>query len=395
MSLKKVSSQIFCLFIFLPLLQCKEKTITNSNDKNSIAIMAYYMPKSGFKAEDIPLEKLTHIIFSFSHIVDGEMKFSNPENKENLKQLIAQKSRNPKIKIMIACGGWGADGFSDMANSSNSRQKFINSTIKFIEEYKLDGLDIDWEYPGIPAAGTKSSINDKTNFTLLLKELRENLDTLNRPMTLTFASAGWKPYYKNIEINKVMKYVDYINIMTYDQVTESSPFTAHHSALGWIKKNDIIGTPLATASYDQNKDYEISSAEMIIAYCIDKGIKPEQIIIGGAFYGRVWKGVPPNSHGLYQTNKGAYKINSSYSNIRKNFENKNGYIRYWDSIAKAPYLYNAKDSIFITYDDPESLKLKTNYAINNKLGGIMFWQLGGDTTEKKGLLDAIYTTASK
>tara|TARA_R110002049_G_scaffold269195_1_gene446000 strand:- start:6822 stop:8006 length:1185 start_codon:yes stop_codon:yes gene_type:complete len=394
MDLKILSKIPYVLLIFV-LWQCKEQKRIKKNTKPAVAIMAYYLPRAEFKPEKIPLEKLTHILFSFSHIVDGKMKFKNPDSSEKLKQLVSQKSRNPKIKIMIACGGWGADGFSEMASSEKGRQKFIKSTLKFIEDYKLDGLDIDWEYPGIPAAGTKSSSNDKTNFSLLMKGLRENLDTLNRPMTLSFASAGWKPYYKNIEINEVMKYADYINIMSYDQVTDSSPYTAHHTALGWIKKSDIIDTPTGMAVYAQNNDYEPLSAEMIIAYCINQGINPEQIIIGGAFYSRAWQGVPPTLNGLYQPNKGAYRSAGSYNNIREKFENKNGYIRYWDSIAKAPYLYNAKDSIFISYDDPKSLALKTNYAITNKLGGIMFWQLGGDTTEKDGLLEAIYSTATK
>lgn len=391
----KIFFKMPLVLLIFTLLQCKEQKKIENTTKTAVAIMAYYMPRAKFQPEKIPVEKLTHLLFSFSHIIDGEMKFKNPDNSKKLKQVVLQKNRNPEIKIMIACGGWGADGFSEMASSEKSRQKFINSTLQFIEAYQLDGLDIDWEYPGIPAAGTKSSVNDKTNFTLLMKELRENLDRLNRPMTLTFASAGWKPYYKNIDLHDVMKYVDYMNIMTYDQVTDGSPYTAHHTALGWINKRDIIGTPAGTAVYAQNKDYEPSSAEMIITYCIEQGVKPEQIIIGGAFYGRAWQGVPPALNGLYQPNNGAYRSAGSYSTIRENFENKNGYIRYWDSIAKAPYLYSAKDSIFISYDDPKSVALKTKYAIDNTLGGIMFWQLGGDTTDKNGLLEAIHTAATK
>ena len=64
--------------------------------------------------------------------------------------------------------------------------------------------------------------------------------------------------------------------------------------------------------------------------------------------------------------------------------------RYWDEVAEAPYLYNPTDSIFFSYDDTASVKLKTQYAIEEDLGGIMFWELGNDTKEENSLVDAIY-----
>jgi chitinase len=120
-----------------------------------------------------------------------------------------------------------------------------------------------------------------------------------------------------------------------------------------------------------------------------KGVKPGQIIIGSAFYGKGWKGVPPVNNGLYQTNRGQWKERNNYSAIREKREDKNGFVRHWDPIAKAPFLYNATDSIFVSYEDTVSIRLKTKYAEETGLAGIMFWSLGGDTN-KDGLLDAIY-----
>ena len=171
------------------------------------------------------------------------MKFRHEQSAEKLKLLVAQKKNHPHLKVMIACGGWGADGFSDMAHTAENRTKFVNSAIRFIEAYQLDGLDIDWEYPGIPAAGTKHRKEDKQNFTLLMKALRKEMNKLDRPQTLSFASAGWKRYYDNIEITEVMKHVDYINVMTYDQITATSPYTGHHTALGLIREEDIAEYP--------------------------------------------------------------------------------------------------------------------------------------------------------
>ena len=89
--------------------------------------MAYYVPEKDYQPGKVPVEKLTHIIYSFSKVIDGEMKFDNPDVQgKKLEQLVQQKQRNPELKVMIACGGWGADGFSDMALTSDSRQKFVH-----------------------------------------------------------------------------------------------------------------------------------------------------------------------------------------------------------------------------------------------------------------------------
>ncbi|WP_420604035.1 glycoside hydrolase family 18 protein [Flagellimonas sp.] len=388
---------ILILFIFgmafMPFQKQKER---------SIVVMGYYVPEKDYAPDQLPLEQLTHIIFSFTNVIDGEMKFRDEQTGQKLRDLVAQRKQHPHLKVMIACGGWGADGFSDMSHTAENREKFVKSVVAFNKEYQLDGLDIDWEYPAIPAAGTGARPEDKQNFTLLMKELRHALNTLERKQTLTFASAGWKRYYKNIEIKEVMKHVDYMNVMTYDQIGSTSPFTGHHTALGLIEEKDVQGTP-AWEYLEERKEemkkrgytYEPRSAEKIVDFCIENGVKPEQLVIGGAFYGRAWKGVPPNNNGLYQPNSGSHIGWSGYRQIRKEFESNKNYKRYWDPVAKAPYLYSATDSIFISYDDSVSVRLKTEYALSKKLGGIMFWQLGNDTKEKNSLLKAMYDASIK
>lgn len=395
----------YLLLLLLAIVSaCKteKKAPVTTNTKEPIAVMAYYVPEENYAPESLPLEQLTHIIYSFTHVVDGEMKFENAESGPKLESLVAQRKNHPNLKFMIACGGWGADGFSDMSHTAENRKKFVESVVAFNKKYDLDGLDIDWEYPAIPAAGTGARPEDKQNFTFLMKELREALDTLDREQTLTFASAGWKPYYKNVELNEVMKYADYMNIMTYDQVGSSSPFTGHHTPLGLIKEEDVTDTfawEYMNERREQLKERGITldprSAERIVEFCIAEGVKPEQLVIGSAFYGRAWKGVPPKNNGLYQSNSGAHIGWSAYRQIRSEFEPDKNYVRFWDSIAKAPYLYNAKDSIFISYDDTVSVRMKTEYAINKKLGGIMFWQLGNDTKDSNSLLKAMYEASIK
>jgi chitinase len=384
-------------------ISCGLQNNSKKNIENSpITIMAYYVPEKEYHPEQLPLAHLTHIIFSFSTVIEGEMGFGNEKTGEKLKLLVAQRDNHPHLKVMIACGGWGADGFSDAAFSEESRNKFVKSAINFVEKYQLDGLDIDWEYPGISGAGTKKRAEDKENFTLLMKSLREELDKLDRKQTLTFASAGWKRYYNNVELDEVMKYADYMNVMTYDQVGANNQYTAHHTALGLITEEDLADYPIGEFMEERKEmmakrgyNWEPRSVEKIINFCIEQGVKRDQMVIGAAFYGRAWKGVLPNQNGLYQPNGGSYIGWSAYHQIRKQFENKNGFTRHWDEVAKAPYLFNPTDSIFVSYDDTASVKLKTRYAIDEKLGGIMFWELGNDTKDENSLVDAIYDAAIK
>jgi chitinase len=195
-----------------------------------------------------------------------------------------------------------------------------------------------------------------------------------------------------------MKYADYTNVMTYDQVSGVSIYTGHHTPLGEVRSEDISGTPFhdyldTLYRKGRNKDPHPRSAEKIVDFLIKEGVEPGQIVIGSAFYGRVWKGVPPENNGLYQLSGGIHTGWMAYHQIRKRYEPDADFHRYWDDIAMAPYMYNPVDSLMVSYDDTVSVAQKTKYTIEKELGGIMFWELGNDTKEKGSLLDAIYQAA--
>jgi chitinase len=382
-----LSSLIFAVSIY---------SCTSPSPDKGVKIMAYYFPHSGnFHPEALPLDKLTHIIFSFTEVIDNEMKFVNDSDGLMLKKLVAEKKNHPDLKVMIACGGWaGSGGFSEMSGTTGNRKKFVESVTRFIKEYKLDGLDIDWEYPGMPGIGNPYIPEDKENFTALMQELRRGMDKIGKDKVLTFAVAGWEEFFNHVELDKVMPSVTYMNVMSYDLAGGDDSFTSHHTNLGWVKMEDIEGTPAAAKIREGGDSTKPYSAEKIISYCIGKGVNPGQIVIGGAFFGKAWQGVPPANNGLYQLNRGPWKERNSYAIIREKREDANGFVRHWDPIAKAPFLYNPTDSIFVSYEDTVSIRLKTEYAINTGLGGIMFWSLGSDTP-KDGLVDAIYAAKIK
>jgi chitinase len=360
-------------------------------DEKGGQVMAYYYTRwKNFNPETLPLDKLTHIIFSFTEVIDGEMKFPGDTLGLMLKRLVKERKKHPNLKVMVACGGWtGSKGFSEMAMTDQGRKKFVESALKFIKEYDIDGLDIDWEYPGLPGDNNPYHPADKENFTKLMCELKAGMNNICDYLVLSWASAGWEMAYDFIELDKVMQCVNYINVMSYDLAGGGDPYTSHHTNLGLITMEDIQGTPAAAKMIEEGDLTKPFSTEKIVDFLLDKGVNPAQIVIGSNFSGRAWQGVPPENNGLYQLNRGRARLRATYSAIRESMEDKNGFVCYWDQVAKAPYLYNAKDSLFITYDDTLSVRLKTKYAAEKGLGGIMFWQLGADAPED-GLLDAIY-----
>ena len=159
-------------------------------------------------------------------------------------------------------------------------------------------------------------------------------------------------------------------MMAYDYYEpDSDAMTGHHA-------------PLYTNPADPKKISDDSSIQMYEK----AGVPAEKIVLGVPFYGHVWGQVPATNHGLYQPGK---EIPHGYASYGKGPDEmlKNGFTRYWDSAASAPYLYNADKQIFVSYDDPESLALKCKYVLSHHLRGIMFWDYEGDSTG--ALLNAV------
>jgi chitinase len=246
----------------------------------------------------------------------------------------------------------------------------------FVERYQLDGLDIDWEYPNQTGAGNVYREEDIENFTLLLKACREKLDLLAQTnhkkegYLLTIATGADSSYIRNTQLGEVQKYLDFINIMTYDFYNGLHHKTGHHS--------NLKPSPL-----DPDGNSLINSVQMHL----DAGIPANKLNIGIPFYGRKWEGVNPENNGLYQKTATTGQI-IYYRILKKDIFHHEKYIRYWDEDAEVPYLWNSTDSIFISYDDVESIRLKMEYIKNKGLGGAMFWEY---TDNPEGeLLKTIY-----
>ena len=185
-------------------------------------IIAYYTENSSVIPDP---SCLTHINYAHGRFVDKETGDGGIwiEQPEKLQKVVELKKQKPTLKVLLMIGGWGdkADGFSEMARDARKRALFCQTCAEHIKNYNLDGIDIDWEYPTSDAAGISSSPDDRENFNLLMKDLREVLGT---GRLLTLASSAYAEY---IDFHTCEKYLDFVNIMTYDMANE--PY--HHAAL--------------------------------------------------------------------------------------------------------------------------------------------------------------------
>lgn len=351
---------------------------TPSSGKKVVGYYAAWSRYSGYTPNKIDASKLTHINYSFANIgSDNKIALGYPDiDPVNMKELNSLKTKYPHLKTLIAVGGWSWSGrFSDIALTEASRNAFADSCIAFMIKYDFDGIDIDWEYP--VSGGLASNIRrpgDKQNFTLLLKTLREKLDARGKidkkDYLLSFAGAAGSWYVNNIELEKVSKYVDYANLMTYDIHGTWEQYTGFNAPLYGDYKTS---SPLHKTSVDSSVNSWINAK-----------FPKDKIIMGVPFYGYIYKSVNNANNGLYQPFSGGASI--TYGNIAKTYLSNPVYKRYFNTESKVPYLFNG--STFITYEDETSMELKAVYIKNNDLGGAMIWEISQDPD--KILLNALY-----
>ena len=345
---------LFILISFF--LSCEKST-------NQPKVIAYYTG-NGETINEFDLTGVNQIIYSFLHLKGNELAIDNEADSISLLGIVNQKKNHPNLKVLVSLGGWGGcKTCSDVFNTEEGREDFAKSTARIIEEYDADGIDLDWEYPAISGfPGHTYRPEDKDNFTDLVVRLRKHM---KKGDILSFAAGGFDRFFDNsIDWKKVMPLIDNVNLMSYDLVSGFSKFTGHHTGL------------YSTNEQKRSGDYGVNYLKKI-------GVPAQKIVLGAAFYGRVYENVSNENNGLYQSGK--FKRGIGHSNFE---EQTDGFEFYWDSVAKAPYAYDKENKLFFTYDDKKSVQLKSKYVKENGLHGIMFWQLMNDK-KSDGLLQVM------
>ncbi len=352
--------------LLLILLFASVFSFAQKNKPGNINVIAYYAGRPTM-IDSFRVEQLTHLIFSFCHLKGDSLAVMNARDSTTIKNMVALKSRNPQLKVMLSLGGWGGcKTCSAVFASKKGRKIFAKTTKELMDYFGTDGIDLDWEYPVIEGfPGHPYSLDDKYNFTALVKLLRKKL---GKKQEISFAAGGFTTYIdSSINWKKVMPLVNRVNLMSYDLTSGDSKVSGHHTPL--------YSTPGEPESVDKGVNGLIAA-----------GVPPGKIAIGAAFYARMFEVSDTANHGLNQPAKFYHGL--PYKSFADTLTEANGFTQYWDQAAQAPYSFNPERKLFVTYDDSTSIKLKTEYTIHHHLNGVMFWQLTEDNFQN-GLLNVI------
>jgi chitinase len=337
-----------------------------------LAIIGYYAGRNT-AIDSFPTQRLTHIIYSFCHLRGNRLFVNNAGDSDRIRHLVSLKTQNPSLKVILSLGGWGGcRTCPDVFSTDSGRREFAASARDLTDFFHTDGIDLDWEYPALEnVPGYPFTPEDKDHFTDAIRQLRS---ALGRRAEISFAAGGFTKYLEtSIDWKAVTPMVNYINLMTYDLVGGYSKRTGHHTPL--------YSTP-----------EQIESADHAIRWLDSAGVPPAKLVIGMAFYARIYQVDDTANSGLFQP--GHFWRGVSYRDQPTIFSPDSGYVYHWDSTAQAPWLWNSRQHLFATLDDTTSIRLKTEYAIRRGLGGVMFWQLADDRYFSGGLLDVIYDIKS-
>ena len=325
--------------------------------------------------------------------VDGNADLPDQPLHGHFNQLRKLKAKYPHLKVVVSLGGWTeSTWFSDAARTPESREKFVTSCIDVYIHGHLpeqngaggrgvgagvfDGIDIDWEYPlSSGLASNHYHPDDDQNFVLLLQEFRRQYQAIGRPDLLLTAAVPGPAQAGQYRMESAHPYLDLVAVMTYDLRGEWDSTSGHH-------------TNLYTSDQDPAPQSQRLSADATLRLYRDRyGVPARKLLIGAAFYGKAWKEVGPENHGLYQPGKATYLGGNNYRDLL--LKMKQGYERFWDASAQAPWLYNPQEGVFYTFDDPESVALKARYIKEHGMGGVMFWEITGDD-DQGTLVNTIY-----
>lgn len=343
--------------------------------------------------------------------------------------MAALKQTNPNIKMLMSIGGWTySQNFSDIAQTQESRRRFISSCVDFMNTHGFDGIDIDWEYPGGGGRDALTcdqgidpcSVEDKTNpdhwtpagdgvtyshmrdgicrscrpedgenYVSLLQEFRE---AMPQGYTLSVAVGASPARIADMNIRDMSCYLDWMGIMTYDFHGSWEQHTGFQSPL---RRGEDRG------------EAEGLSIEEAAQNFLAAGLPASKLVTGAAFYGRGWgsvqqaeaggaaQGLPvqaPNAQTGNVTNSNNVIIGRweagiwDYRGISEQYLDpldptraiKPGYIRGWDEIAQTPYLYSEQDGIWFGYEDAQSTRIKAQYVRDQGYRGVIIWDTSLD-----------------
>ena len=255
---------------------------------------------------------------------------------------VRDKAKLNGAKIFLSISGPAAD-FKTMAAASTGRTSFIIEAMNLVRLYGFDGLDMDWEFP---------RTDDGTNitYTALMKQLSDSCHTGRKYYLTAAISAGkYAGAIRDAISNELWlgNYVDWFNIMSYDDFSTTAPFKHH--------------TDLALANTSIN--YWVNT----------RGMPASKAVLGIAGYGR--------ASGMVQTG-----TTLSFADILL----QGGNPQLDSAVVSNGSFLNYK----IYYNGLATVKKKAMLA-KQSANGIMIWEKSHDAHDNNSLLKAVCDTIGR
>jgi GH18 family chitinase len=305
----------------------------------------------------------THIIISFFEITaNGDVQFFDQYGESLIRNAIQKakgwRSSNPNLKILMAIGGAKGPNLPFAWNSVSSNQQkrsdFAMNIARRIEEFQLDGVDIDWEYPNnSPGEPNKEKPEEKGYFTSLLRDIKQRIGS-SKILTTAIGAGSWRGE-ASYEVANIFSICDFVNIMTYDMHGTWRDTTGLHNALQMTNNSEV-------------------TVKDSINYLLGKSIDKKKIIVGIATYGKIFYlksgsnyiGAPMFNGNDIEGKKDAFSNFEMCSKLRSN-----ELTSVYAGNQMVPYAFN--QSVWVSYENVISVTEKANYIKNNGFGGAMFW----------------------
>ncbi|KAK0242582.1 glycoside hydrolase [Armillaria nabsnona] len=360
--------------------------------------MAYFPDWAGVTAEQLDFKVFDWIDFAFAiPSSSGTVGFQDESSETKLLAELVKAAHSANTKVKLSVGGWtGSKDFSKIVSSEQGRSSLAKSMLSLYKKYELDGIDIDWEYPGQAGDSSAFQKDDSANFLTFLQLLRKTLPSGAKisaaVQPTTFVGDDGQPMS---DVSKFAKVLDWVTIMNYDVSLSSS--TPGPNA------------PLGSCSSAKRPD---ANAKGGLKAWTSAGFPANQIVLGIASYGYISKstakelagtgsgaGLTPDEGGK---NMIMFKNLVKQGALTSDYKGGKGFTRLWDKCSSTPFLRSETAGEVVSYDDPQSIMLKGQFVKTSGMLGTNMWDINGDTKDwalmnaaRKGMGLSVDTTGEK
>ncbi|KAF5303798.1 hypothetical protein FQR65_LT08134 [Abscondita terminalis] len=336
---------------------------------------AWYRKGIGkYVPEDIDSNLCTHIVYGFAVldyenlVVRAHDSWADFDNNF-YSRVVAYKKKGKKV--VLALGGWNdslGDKYSRLVNNPSARQRFIKHVLEFLAKYDFDGLDLDWEYPKCWQVDCKKGPDsDKPAFAAFVKELKEAFAPKGYLLSAA-VSPNKLVIDSGYDVPAMSKYLDWIAVMTYDYHGQWDKQTGHVAPF-YVHPDDEVAY--------FNTNYTIN-------YWISSGASRRKIVLGMPLYGQSFQLENAANNGLNAKAPGPGQAGEftraagflAYYEICHKIKNEGWTVVQDPHRSMGPYAY--KGNQWVSFDDAETIRLKSEYIKNMGLGGGMIWALDLD-----------------